>query len=129
MTTKLEQVLRLVTPKGTSENTQGNKVERWFMNDGSRYIFDTTFCPPPAWQQYDTNQDAWYFGVWCNASTRQTFTYCEGDLVLVTCPTVESYNAELEDMARCYGDPPPAAIGIDADGAVTEYYDTRPEAL
>jgi hypothetical protein len=53
---------------------------------------------------------------------------CEGDLIIVDCPTVESFKAELAHMAEFYGEPPPAFVVIDTDtGNVTEVYDKRPE--
>ena len=78
------------------------------------------------WKQYDTKQDASYFGVWVNVAERKTFTYAEGDRTLVVCPTPESFAAELADAERFYGDPPPMAISFDMDGTRAEYYDVRP---
>ena len=110
----------------------GNTVERAFWS-GERYAFDFERCTAArGWKQYDTSQDAPYFGVWVNLKQRQVFTYCEGDLSLVTCPDDEHLRAELADMARGYGDPPPAFVtySFPNDGGIvtrTEHYDTRPE--
>lgn len=65
-----------------------------------RYLFDCGPCN--AWQQFDTWQDASYFGVWFDDATRRVFTYCEGDRTLVECPTAESYAAEIADMIAFY---------------------------
>jgi len=92
----------------------------------SRYFFDGGECA--TWTQYDTSQDAWYFGVWVDVETRTILTYAEGDVSRVVCPTVETLRAELASMADFYGDPPPMAIGYDLDGTRTEYYDERPTA-
>ena len=92
----------------------------------SRYHFDTGRCAD--WNQYDTSQDAWYFGIWVDVSGRTILTYAEGDVTVVECPTVESFAAELSHMAEFYGDPPPAFVGIDSDGTVTHYFDARPVA-
>jgi hypothetical protein len=108
-------------------NKRGNTVIRDHA-DADRYLYDFKVCTPEkGWQQYDTSQDARYFGVWVNKDKRLTFTYCEGDCVLVKCPTEESYKLELADMAEFYGESPPAFVTYEADGTRTEYYDTRPE--
>ena len=78
------------------------------------------------WKQYDTDQDAHYFGVWVNIDKLLTLTYAEGDWSLVVCATSETLQAELDDMAEFYGAAPYAAVSIDRDGTVTEYYDERP---
>ncbi|KKK75288.1 hypothetical protein LCGC14_2875210, partial [marine sediment metagenome] len=77
---------------------------------GERYYWDFGPCGPgTTWKQYDTNQDAWYFGVWVHPEKRLVLTYAEGDLSLVECPSVETFKAELAAMEKRYGDPPPAA--------------------
>ena len=115
-------------------NERGNIVWRDFDADfratgrrksgGSRYYYD--FGPLRTWQQYDTREDASYFGVWVDLEGMRTFTYAEGDRTLVECPTRETFQAELDDLARFYGPPPPAFVGIDHDGTVTNFYTDRP---
>ena len=107
-----------------SINERGNLVERSFHEARDRYHYDFDQCR--GWTQYDTNQDAWYFGIWVNPETRQILTFAEGDETLVTCPTADSYHAELADMAAFYGSPPPAFKSISQDGTLTEYFDKRP---
>ena len=107
-----------------TKNERGNYIKRGHDFMGDRYRYDFKVCTPAkGWQQYDTRQDASYFGVWVHAKRRATFTYCEGDTTLVLCPTAESFAAELADMARFYGPPPPAWIGITHDGIRTNHYD------
>lgn len=113
-------------------NKRGNEVYRNEDADtklnlrrgDSRYFYDLR-CDQ-SWKQFDTDQDASYFGVWVNLAERMTFTYCEGDRTLVVCPSVETFRSELKDAEEFYGAPPPMAIAIDADGTRTDYYDTRP---
>ena len=97
---------------------------------GERYLFDFKLCSfKDGWRQFDTKQDAWYFGVWVHMEHMVVFTYCEGDMYLVECPTVESFKAELKDLAETYGAPPPAAVGFSFDDdkvTRTEFYDKRP---
>ena len=114
----------------TEINDRGNEVFRGF-SPGDRYQYDFGPCSrQKGWTQYDTDQDAHYFGVWVHVKDRMVFTYCEGDTILVKCPSLESFRAELSSMAEFYGDPPPAMRVIDADGSLTEVYDpdARPEA-
>ena len=109
-------------------NKRGNTIFRSFHHT-DRYQFDFNLCTSKkGWKQFDTNQDAWYFGVWVHPEKRVILTYAEGDVTIVKCPTEESYHAELKDMAEFYGPPPPAAISFDyPSGKRTDYYDKRPE--
>lgn len=92
--------------------------------DGSRYAFDSRLASAFGWQQYDTDQDAWYFGIWVHVRERLVFTYAEGDLLLVTCETEEIFQAELAHMAEFYGAPPPAMVVLDLSaGTETRVYD------
>ena len=105
-------------------NARGAMVVRWFL-DGDRYRYDAKLHAR-GWQQWDTDQDAWYFGVWVNASTREVFAYVEGDCIQVQSPDAASFAAELADMERVYGPPPPFAVVLDVDtGTRTECYGER----
>lgn len=112
----------------TRINEQGNTVATRFVGDGDRYAYDRRICRAvDGWRQYDTDQDAWYFGVWVHEGRREIVTYAEGDESRVVCPTAETFRAELASMAEFYGPPPPAFVAIDpAAGTSTEFYDTRP---
>lgn len=105
-------------------NERGNTITDTFFLERSRYYYDGSLGP--AWRQYDTDQDAWYFGVWVNVTERRILTYAEGDESVVTCPSADSFRAELESMAEFHGPPPPAFKVIAEGGTLTEYYDTRP---
>ena len=77
------------------------------------------------WEQYDTDQDAPYFGVWVNRTKFLTLTYAEGDWTLVVCPDIEHYNAEIGDANDFY-DEGRIALVIDADsGVATSYHQDR----
>lgn len=109
-----------------ARNRNDNMVHRGF-HHVNRYFFDTRLA---GWKQYDTNQDAWYFGVWVNIPDRMILTYAEGDVTLVTCEDNDHLRRELESMAEFYGPPPPAFISYDFsdDNKVTrtEVFDERP---
>ena len=107
-------------------NERGNTVLRSRRPNGSRYIYDFELCTPSdGWMQFDTDQDAWYFGVWVNPEKRETLTYAEGDVIRVQCPSVESYNAEIKDMCNFYGTTP-EFVTIDPEkGERVAYYQDR----
>ncbi len=109
-------------------NERGNNVHSSFIGSRDRLQFDFGPCSADnGWEQYDTDQDAWYFGVWVHIEKRMTVTYAEGDLSVVTCPTLGTFRVELEDMQRFYGDPPPWAKAFDLDGTETHYIQERPK--
>ena len=84
-------------------NDLGNTVIRRFRStERYRWDFDDDFRTE-GWLQFDTDQDAWYFGVWVNPKTFRTFTYAEGDMTLVVCPDAEHYNAEIKHACEFYG--------------------------
>jgi len=91
-----------------------------------RYVVD--FAEDRAdWIQFDTDQDAHYFGVWVNRRTLQTLTYAEGDWSLIECPSVLEFNEELESNCQFYGTAP-AFTYIDQDhSTVTHVYQGRLE--
>jgi len=119
-------------PSFTKHNGETIVYPNFVNGDGSadRYLYDFNLCPAKeGWQQWDTDQDAHYFGVWWNPVARVTCTYAEGDESIVVCNTEAAWKAELQDMCDFYGDPPPAfkAFGQDEDGTWTEthYYDSE----
>jgi hypothetical protein len=65
-----------------------------------RYLYDFRVCTyAKGWAQIDTRQDASYYGTWTNPTSRQIFTYCEGDTTLVRCETDAEYIAEVLAVA------------------------------
>lgn len=102
----------------------GKVTSRWYAPGLDRYYFDFSLNLSE-WRQYDTEQDAHYFGVWVNVSTRQVLTYAEGDIYLLTCLTQGVFKNELERMACFYGDAPPAATILDGYNIVN-LFDPRP---
>lgn len=110
-------------------NEWGNSVHSAFIGSRDRLQFDCGPCSfDKDWEQYDTDQDAWYFGVWIHREKRMTVTYAEGDLSVVTCPTLESFRAEIASMNKFYGDPPAWARVFDIEnGTETHYIQERPK--
>ena len=103
-------------------------MHRGFIFEGDRYRFDFGYCAPfKGWKQYDTTQDAWYFGCWVNIKELSVVTYAEGDVTVKLLDNEESMKKELDRMQECYGDPPPALVALDLENkTVTNVYDTRP---
>lgn len=105
-------------------NKRGNQVERsWLQTERYRWDFNEKFVAA-GWKQYDTDQDAWYFGVWINKKLLQIQTYAEGDLTLVKCPDIEHFNAEIKSMNEFYGEGFVAKV-IDSDGKMTVFRQDR----
>ena len=128
----IERIRKIINAGGrpnTWANDRGNAVSSAFVGSCDRYVFDSKLCTADnGFEQFDTDQDAHYFGVWVNRKEMVTVTYAEGDLTLVACASLEGFKAEIADAEEFYGKAPPMAIGIDLDGAVTEFYDDRVSA-
>ncbi|MGG5827663.1 hypothetical protein [Aeromonas salmonicida] len=103
----------------------GCRIDRG-CHQADRYYYDRTLLAQ-GWQQYDTEEDAWYFGIWINTEKLETFTYAEGDTNHLIAPNVAAFRAEL---ARLYQHHPqaPAFISIDTEaGVVTHHFEVKPE--
>jgi len=110
-------------------NQFGNKITRSFEGETNRYKFDCGLCSyKKGWIQFDTDQDAWYFGVWIHKGKKQIVTYAEGDLIIVQALTDASFNKEIEYMCKFYAGASSIRT-IDADGLYTKYYQDRKECF
>jgi len=86
------------------KNERDNMIYRAFWST-ERYVVDfADEFTAEGWMQFDTDQDASYFGVWVNPSKLLTMTYAEGDWTLVECRDAAHYNAEVRDAIRFYGE-------------------------
>ena len=127
MTTRdIVAMLRDVEPdNGTTPAERDGCTLRRVFCPAERYVVDfAEDFTSEGWLQFDTDQDAAYFGVWLNPRQRVTLTYCEGDWTLVECPDVERYVAEVKRAIAFYDE---GSIGttIDADGTVTTWRQDR----
>ncbi len=87
----------------TFTNIRLNTVSQVFRCNLDRYHYDINRCPPnEGWEQYDTDQDAIYFGIWINRNRREIMTFAEGDESIVTCHTAESFEDEINAMDIFY---------------------------
>lgn len=108
-------------------NANGNVVTRRSVLHESRYVYDFRLCTKEkGWQQFDTDQDASYFGVWVNIEQRQVLTYAEGDETLVACESDEALRLELASMEKFYGKAPASFVVFDQDGNRTDLICDRP---
>lgn len=113
----IERFKKLAT-KRQNDNERGNAVyDRFFPSERYSVDFADNFCSE-GWLQFDTDQDAHYFGVWLNPRLRVSLSYAEGDWTLVECPTRDSYLAEVQHMIEFYGEGQVATV-IGAEGVVT----------
>ena len=119
-----------VVCKEHQTNTDTNGVTTYHLEyttpEANRYVFDRLLCGR-GFKQYDTTQDAWYFGVWVHVRQRLVVTYAEGDLTEVHLHNHQNFRDYLTHMANFYGPPPPAFRVYTLDGQVTEVFDARPE--
>ena len=75
----LEGIKKLVDGGQSWTNDRGNTVHsRTVYTIQDRYFFDGKMCTRAlGFEQFDTEQDASYFGVWVNREERATVTYAE----------------------------------------------------
>lgn len=86
-------------------NVRGSRVYSCHVGSVDRYKYDTaTDAVYDQWEQYDTEQDAHYFGIWVSKKLLSILTYAEGDVNYVKCETAEQFNAEIENMNKYYGE-------------------------
>jgi hypothetical protein len=103
----------------------GSRIYRFTDGGGERYLIDfADQFTREGWMQFDTDQDASYFGVWVNPSRLSTLTFCEGDWALIESDNEELYNAEIEHMCQFYGEGF-VAKSLGQDGTVTVYQQDR----
>ncbi|MFH7524948.1 hypothetical protein AB2J22_03665 [Aeromonas sp. A5] len=74
----------------------GCRIDRG-SHQADRYYYDRTLLAQ-GWQQYDTEEGAWYFGIWIHTEKLETFTYAEGDTRHVIAPNIEAFRSELERL-------------------------------
>lgn len=100
-------------------------IERGFNPMTDRYVFDFKKCTPSnGWAQFDSEQDASYFGHWVNPFTREIVSYCEGDITRTRCETDAEYVAAILDLCGwCIdrGEKYPAIDGMCDEKIITRF--------
>ena len=93
--TKFKELLSLAPKKGRSCRHWAER--RGFISGGERYLFDFDLCSHEyGWEQLDTKQDAWYFGVWYHTRRRVIVSFAEGDLIVIGHKTIDSFDRHVE---------------------------------
>lgn len=105
--------------------TQESAFSSYSSKDADRYVFDFYFASSESWQQYDTTEDAWYFGIWVNFQTMQILKYLEGDIHLSTFSCHKFFKKDIEKLNSFYGDPPPT-FSMVKNGYFTSHVIKRP---
>jgi hypothetical protein len=98
-------------------------IYSWRFIEGERYVYDQLTRALEGWSQFDTREDAHYFGLWVSKQDRALLQYAEGDLDLTVHRTDETWEIAMASLRGRYPEVPPAARGYDLDGTVTEFYD------
>ena len=112
--------------KGDSVNDNA-VVAYYFIMDGGRYPFDQV-SRRLGFYQYDTPQDAWYFGLWVNPEKLQIVCYAEGDVIVSTAHDRAGYDAMLKLWDEMNRDRDPRRPG-GVDNIDGKYYDKLPEGV
>ena len=84
-------------------------VEHTFISS-NRYAFDFSDEAKNGWKQYDTSQDAWYYGVWYNPEKMQVLDYTEGDVYLCSTLSWGEWIEKMKAMDKFHGAAPPMAV-------------------
>lgn len=102
-------------------NELGNVIERGFNGGFTRYSFDFKMCSyKDGWKQYDTTEDGPHFGIWVHPGKLKIVTFCEGDIILITCKNEQTYHEEIQKMNEFYGPTPPSIITYQFQDGVCE---------
>ena len=109
----------------TDSTEAGCTVRRaWLGTECERYMVDfASDFKAEGWEQFDTRQDASYYGVWVNRRERVILSFSEGDWGLEECETDEQYNAAIGRLC-VFHDPGYVAKIVGANG-VTEVCQDR----
>lgn len=85
------------------------KVVTKFTPDSDRYHYDFEQCTAAkGWAQFDTDQDAWYFGHWINPESLELLEYAEGDVTHFQAESESEFIAKVKHWLEAY-----SGAGID----------------
>jgi len=127
---KLSSRINFLREREPEINTDGeNEYCIYRANNPLAERYEIDFSMTAGWLQYDTDQDASYFGVWVNPESLQTLTFAEGDYSLCEHKTAASYNAELARMGEFYAAGFIAKAIDTATGDLTVYQQNRAEFM
>jgi hypothetical protein len=130
MATTKKMVQRILDHGETDRepNARDNTVHRYFWSADRHVIDHASDFEKMGWEQFDTDQDDWYFGVWVNRKLLFTLSYSEGDWILVSSDSNAGYNREIQALIH-YHDEGVIMRSLDADGKLTTYRQQRDRFL
>ena len=71
----------------------------------TRYAFDFGECSTAkGYAQFDTRQDAYYYGHWVNPTTFRLVSYAEGDVTVTVCDDVAEFAAQVRTWIAYHGE-------------------------
>lgn len=101
---RVDDVIQRIFRLGKKRNAIMERYELWdAFWSSSRYEVDS--CEDfhtDGWKQYDTEQDAHYFGVWVNPTRLMILSYVEGDWYLKILSDAVAYNRAIREMNDFY---------------------------
>ena len=124
--TGVDLIDRMFNDAKPRTDNEGNEIREIF-HSAERYLFDFNI-DYSHWIQFDTENDAWYFGVWVSKERLCVLSYVEGDISFVQCPDAEHYDAKMAKLCEFY-QPGAHTVAIDGDGNATHYYQNRIECF
>jgi len=120
--TGIPRIDRLLADAEETPNPTGNPTRKIFFH-ADRYLFDFNINVGE-WEQFDSENDAWYFGVWVNRTRLRILQYVEGDVYFTQCADAEGYDAEIAALCA-FHEAAPSMVVIDDGGKATAYYQNR----
>lgn len=76
-----------------------------FLLHTDRYRFDLGACKVDnGYAQFDTSQDASYYGNWVNPFSFKLVCYCEGDLTVQICDDQDEFVSKVRGMVEWNGE-------------------------
>ena len=71
----------------------------------TRYAFDFGECfTAKGYAQFDTRQDAYYYGHWVNPTTFRLVSYAEGDIAVTVCDDADEFAAQVRTWVAYHGE-------------------------
>jgi hypothetical protein len=104
-----------VLRKQAGKSHPGGEHRRCAYIEEERYCIDFGMLAE-GWEQFDTQQDAPYFGVWTHGGLLEVLTCCEGDWTLSRYAERADYDRALVELRDYYGAAPAECVVITPDG-------------
>lgn len=112
-------------PNEITTSAQGSRVLNSFHMHRERGYYDADKCASEGWEQFDTDQDASYFGVWVHHNNMQIVCFAEGDESITNAPDREAFTREIEALEAFHCVIPRVARSISAEGQACDHYGYR----